>query len=101
MKTGLEGVISISPVTGGPSRIGIANSRPLPDTEFEVARDGTTVGSFKTDEHGHFENSLPPGHYTVSKKGGQPRIGNFGPFQVDIVPGQITRVEWICDSGMR
>ena len=59
------------------------------------------VASFKTDDQGHFRVSLPPGHYTVSRKSGQSRIGRFGPFDVDVTAGQVTKVQWSCDSGMR
>ena len=99
--TGIEGVISISPVRGGPTRIGEADSKPLPNIEFVVANEKGTVASFKTDDEGRFRVSLAPGHYTVSRKEGQPRIGRFGPFDVDVTAGQVTKVQWNCDSGMR
>jgi hypothetical protein len=44
---------------------------------------------------------LPPGRYTVSLKGKKTGVGRFGPFEVDVVAGQITKVQWQCDSGIR
>jgi hypothetical protein len=101
ISTGIEGVISISPVHGGPARIGGANSKPLPNAEFVVTNEKGAITSFTTDDQGRFRVSLPPGHYTVSRKNGNPRIGKFGPFDVDVTAGQITKVQWNCDSGMR
>jgi hypothetical protein len=100
-ETGLEGVISISPIHGGPARIGIPNSRPLGNTAFIVKKGDETVSSFTTDDQGHFKISLPPGHYTVSMKDGKRGIGRHGPFEVDVTAGQLKQVEWTCDSGMR
>ena len=99
--TGIEGVISISPSHPGPTRADETDSNPLPNTEFVVANEKGTVASFKTDDQGRFRVSLLPGHYKVSRKEGQPRIGRFGPFDVDVTAGQVTKVQWNCDSGMR
>ena len=99
--TGIEGVISISPSHPGPTRTDETDSNGLPNTEFVVANETGTVASFKTDDQGHFHVALPPGHYKVSRKEGQPRIGRFGPFDVDVTAGQVTKVQWNCDSGMR
>ena len=32
------------------------------------------------------------------KRGG---IGRYGPFEADVTAGQMTKVEWRCDTGMR
>jgi hypothetical protein len=56
--------------------------------------------SFKTDDRGQFRVLLPPGHYKVAKKE-KSRIGSCGLFEVDVSAGQMTKVEWYCDSGMR
>ena len=37
-ETGLEGVILVGPIQGGPTRQGVPDSRPLPNTEFVVAK---------------------------------------------------------------
>jgi hypothetical protein len=99
--TGLEGVISISPIHGGPARRGIPNSRPYANVDFVVKKGDDTIASFKTDDQGRFRISLAPGHYTVSMKEGKRGIGSHGPFEVDIVEGQMKQVQWTCDSGMR
>jgi hypothetical protein len=100
-KTGIQGIITIGPVRPGPPSDGIASSKPLANATFIVENDTCTVGSFTTDEQGHFRISLDPGHYTVSmtdKKGG---IGYCGPFEVDVVASKMTKVEWQCDTGIR
>ncbi len=102
--TGIEGAVVISPTHPGPIRQGAPESKPLPHTKFVVERAGENkpVGSFTTDERGHFSLSLPPGHYTVVKEGGKGGIGNFGPFEVEVTAGKMTSMgELQCDSGMR
>lgn len=99
--TGVEGVISIGPTHGGPARIGVPDSRPLANADFVVNQEDRTVTSFKTDDQGRFRISLAPGHYTVSMKDRKGGIGSYGPFQIDVVAGQITKVQWQCDTGMR
>lgn len=100
-ETGIEGVMSITPVTGGPIREGAPESKPLPSIEFVVMKGEEQVASFQTDEEGRFKVSLEPGHYRVSKAGPKTRVGHWGPFEVDVVEGQVTKVHWTCDSGMQ
>jgi hypothetical protein len=100
-ETRLEGVISVGPVQGGPSRQGVPDSRPLANIEFLVAKESSTVASFKTDDQGRFRISLPPGHYTISRKDWKASVGSYGPFEVDVAAGQIKRVQWNCDTGIR
>jgi hypothetical protein len=98
-QTGLEGVITISPIRPGPARIDMPDSGPLASIAFAVANEKGPVTSFVTDAQGRFSISLAPGHYTVKDKEG--RIRHCGPFDVDVVAGKMTAVEWRCDSGMR
>jgi hypothetical protein len=98
---GLEGEIRISPAQGGPARIGVSDSRPLPNTTFMVTKDEKIIASFTTDDQGRFRVSLPPGKYTVSKEDGKVKVGSYGPFEVEIVAGQVKKVQWKCDSGMQ
>ena len=100
-ETGIAGVISVSPIHGGPSRQGVLDSRPLANAEFLVAKENSTVTSFHTDDQGRFQISLLPGHYTISKKDWTANIGSYGPFEVDVVAGQMKRVQWNCDTGIR
>ncbi|MEO6871128.1 MAG: SpaA isopeptide-forming pilin-related protein [Chthoniobacterales bacterium] len=98
--SGLEGSIMISPVMGGPTRAGSPDAKPLPATEFVVQQDGKVITTFRTDAQGKFKVSLGPGHYTVTKKE-RAKIGSFGPFEVEVAPGKMKSVEWMCDSGIR
>ena len=99
--TGIEGVISVGPVHGGPSRIGTPDSRPLANAAFVVENEKGAVASFTTNNQGRFRISLAPNHYTVSMKDKKGGIGRYGPFDVDVIAGQMTTVEWHCDTGMR
>ena len=80
---------------------GESNSKPLPNTSFIVRQEDRVVASFVTDAQGRFQISLPPGRYVVEKGGPRMRIGSYGPFRVNVARGEITKVEWNCDSGMR
>jgi Prealbumin-like fold domain len=100
-ETGLEGVISIGPISGGPSRRGVPDSKPLANIEFLVEKKNSVVASFTTDDQGRFRISVAPGHYIISAKDRKGRVGSYGPFEVDVTAGQIKKVQWDCDSGMR
>ena len=100
-ETGIEGVISVGPIHGGPVRPGIPSSKPLANATFVVGNDTEAVAEFTTDGEGRFKVSLAPGHYSVTKKDQQKGIGRYGPFDVDVAAGQMTKVEWHCDTGMR
>jgi len=101
--SGIEGVILIGPAHGGPVRQGMPDSKPLPNIKFNVQREGeeAPVASFTTDAEGKFQISLAPGKYTVVRDGGKQGIGNYGPFEVEVVAGKMSPVQWHCDSGMR
>ena len=100
-QTGIEGVITVGPVHGGPARIGVPDSRPLVNTTFIAQSQNGTATSFTTDDQGRFRLSLEPGPYTVSLKEKKGGIGRYGPFEVNVVANQMTKVEWRCDTGMR
>jgi hypothetical protein len=100
-ETGIEGVVLAGPIHGGPSKRGDPDSAPLANTEFLVVKENSTVASFKTDDQGRFRISLPAGHYTISRKEGKAAIGGYGPFEVEVTAGQMKRVQWNCDTGMR
>jgi hypothetical protein len=100
-ETGIEGVITIDPTRPGPVRADAPSSRPLANTTFVVENQKGETTSFTTDDQGHFRTLLAPGHYKVSLKGRTSSIGRYGPFEVDVVAGQTTKVQWQCDSGMR
>ena len=100
-ETGVEGIILISPTRGGPVRPGMETSAPLREIEFVVRKGDETVATFKTDAEGKFRVPLSPAHYTVSRANWVGRIGRYGPFEVDVTAGQMSKVKWTCDSGMR
>ena len=99
--TGIEGVISVGPTHGGPIRDDVPSSAALRETEFVVRKGEETVATFKTDTEGKFRVSVPPGNYTVSRANWHGRVGHYGPFQVEVLTGQVTKVQWNCDTGMR
>ena len=98
--TGIEGVITIAPIHPGPVREGVPSSAPLPNAAFTVANEKGTVTSFTTDGQGRFRISLAPSRYQVSQSG-KTGIRRCGPFEVEVVAGKMTTVEWQCDTGMR
>jgi hypothetical protein len=100
--TGIEGVITFGPTQGGPIRADTPSSKPLANATFVVENEkGAEVASFTTDDQGRFRVPLAPGHYTVSKEGKKHGIGHYGPFDVDVVAGRMTNVQWECDTGIR
>ena len=100
-ETGIEGVITISPARPGPIRADAPSSLPLANTAFVVENQNGEMASFTTDDQGRFRTLLAPGHYKVSIKGKRLGIGRYGPFEVDVAAGKMTKVEWECDSGIR
>ena len=100
-ESGIEGIITVSPARPGPIRADEAGSVPLANATFVVENNNGEVASFTTNHEGRFRAALPPGHYRVSLKGRKSTIGRFGPFEVDVAPGKITKVQWECDSGIR
>jgi Prealbumin-like fold domain len=100
-ETGIEGVITISPTKPGPIRADSPSSGPLANAIFVVENQNGEVTSFTTDDQGRFRVPLAPGHYRVSLKGKKSGVGKYGPFELDVVAGQMTNVHWNCDSGMR
>jgi hypothetical protein len=101
-EAGIEGVITIHPVHPGPVPVDAPGSGPLANGSFVVKDEKDTVASeFTTDDQGHFRVSLPPGHYKVSLRGRKGGPSRFGPFDVEVVAGKMTKVQWECDSGIR
>jgi hypothetical protein len=99
--TGIEGLITVGPTHGGPAKVGVPDSKPLANTTFVVENEKGVVTYFATDDQGRFLISLTAGHYTVSARDKKPKIGRYGPFDVAVVAGQMAKVAWYCDSGMR
>jgi hypothetical protein len=100
--SGIEGVITFGPTQGGPIRADTPSSKPLANATFVVENEkGAEVASFTTVDLGRFRVPLTPGHYTVSKEGKKYGLGHYGPFDVDVVAGRMTNIQWECDTGIR
>ena len=100
-ETGIEGIIMIGPIRPGPTSDVIPSSKPLANATFTVESENRVITSFTTDQQGGFRILLEPGHYTVSMKDKKSGMGRYGSFDVDVVAGQMTKVEWQCDTGLR
>lgn len=99
--TGIEGVISIGPIHGGPTRAGETDSAPLVKVTFDVSTGAGAVASFETDDTGHFRVALAPGHYSIERRGSKKKLGGCGPFEVEVPAEGFKRIRWDCDSGLR
>ena len=99
--SGIEGTIAVSPTRPGPIRKGEEPSvAPVSNAQFVVKAGDATVKTFTTDGEGRFQVALPPGHYVVLREGAAPRVGSWR-FEADVIAGQMTKVNWTADSGMR
>jgi len=95
---GISGVIAISPTPLRMSREAVPSPEPLLNAPFNVVKEKAVVASFTTDEQGRFRVSVAPGHYTVSQPE-KSEIRRCGPWEADVVAGQMTKVEWYCEMG--
>ena len=99
--SGIEGTIVVSPTRPGPIRKDEEPSvAPVGNAQFAIKAGDATVNTFTTDGDGRFQVALPPGHYVIVREGALPRVGRWR-FEADVVAGQVTKVIWTADSGMR
>ncbi len=99
--SGLEGTIVVSPTRPGPIRKDEGPSvAPVRNVQFAIKAGDAPVKTFTTDGDGRFQVALPPGHYVIVREGAPPRIGRWR-FEADVVAGQMTKVNWTANSGMR
>ena len=99
--SGIEGTIVVSPTRPGPIRKDEEPSvAPVRNAQFAIKAGDAPVKTFTTDAEGRFRVALPPGHYVIVREGAPPRIGRWR-FEADVVAGQMTKVNWTADSGMR
>jgi hypothetical protein len=99
--TGIEGTVTVSPIHGGPSRQGVPDSGPMPNTAFRVETAAGTVATFKTDEKGHFKVELPPGRYAIRIQVPQMKGHGCGLMDIEVTAGSFKNVKLDCDTGMR
>ena len=72
----------------------------MANTAFVAENQKGEVASFTAmDGQGRFGILLGAGHYKVSLKERTSSIGRYGPFEVDVVAGQMTKVQWECRLG--
>jgi hypothetical protein len=99
--SGIEGTIVVSPTHPGPIRKDEEpNVAPVRNAQFAIKAGDATIKTFTTDAEGRFQVALPPGHYVIVREGAPLRIGRWR-FEADVVAGQVTKVNWTADSGMR
>ncbi|MFL6583136.1 MAG: carboxypeptidase-like regulatory domain-containing protein [Chthoniobacterales bacterium] len=98
--SGIQGVILVSPSRPGPIRKDQPSAAPAGNVEFVVKRGDARVTSFTTDAAGGFRVALPPGRYTILREDPGAKIGHWQ-FEAEVAPGQVLKVNWTGDSGMR
>jgi hypothetical protein len=99
--SGIEGTIVVSPTRPGPIRKDEEPMvAPVTNTQFVVKAGDAIIKTFTTDGSGRFQVALPPAHYVILREGQGSRVGRWR-FEADVVAGQVTKVNWTADSGMR
>lgn len=89
----------MSPSRPGPVRKDSPDATPVSNVEFVVKRGEEKVTSFTTNVRGSFQIFLPPGHYMILR-GEAAAIGHWR-FEAEVKAGEVTKVNWTADSGMR
>ena len=98
--SGIEGAVFVSPNRPGPITKDAPSRGPAGNVQFLVKAGDATVKTFTTDGEGRFQVALPPGHYVILREDAGARIGHWR-FEADVVAGEMTKVNWTADSGMR
>jgi hypothetical protein len=98
--SGIEGTVLVSPSRPGPITKDGPSIAPAGNIQFLVKAGDATVKTFTTDGEGRFQVALPPGHYVILREDAGARIGRWR-FEADVVAGEMTKVNWSADSGMR
>lgn len=97
---GIEGTVLVSPSRPGPITKDGPSVAPARNMQFLVKAGDATLKTFTTDGEGRFQVALPPGHYVILREDAGARIGRWR-FEADVVAGEMTKVNWTGDSGMR
>jgi hypothetical protein len=98
--SGIEGVVLVSPSRPGPIRKDGPSAAPAGNIAFVVKKGDAKVASFTTNAEGGFRIVLAPGHYIVMREDPGAVIGHWR-FEVDVHAGEMVKVSWTGDSGMR
>ena len=98
--SGIEGAVFVSPNRPGPISKDGPSRGPAGNVQFLVKSADVTVKTFTTDGEGRFQVALPPGHYVILREDAGAGIGHWR-FEADVVAGEMTKVNWTADSGMR
>ena len=98
--SGIEGTVLVSPSRPGPITKDGPSVAPVRNAQFAVKAGDATVATFTTDGEGRFQVALPPGHYVILREGAGAGIGRWR-FEADVAAGEMTKVNWTADSGMR
>ena len=98
--SGIEGAVFVSPNRPGPITKDGPSRGPAGNVQFAVKAGDAIVKTFTTDGEGRFQVALPPGHYVILRGDAGARIGRWR-FEADVVAGEMTKVNWTADSGMR
>lgn len=98
--SGIEGTIVVSPSRPGPIRKDEPAVAPVSNTPFVVKSGNAAVARFTTDGEGRFQVALPPGRYVVAREGAPVKIGRWQ-FEAEVRSGEMTKVNWTADSGLR
>ncbi|TAL71697.1 MAG: carboxypeptidase regulatory-like domain-containing protein [Rhodanobacter sp.] len=100
--TGLDGTVSVSPARPGPQHIGAPSVAPLAKMVVRVRRsDGHEVAHATSDDQGRFTVSVPVGTYDVVVDVQGAALPRCPVTPARVRDGQLTRVQIVCDSGMR
>lgn len=101
--SGIEGQALISPIHGGPVRVGESDTAPFKTTLVVLrASDGAEVARLETGSDGRFRVALPPGTYNVGPPANTGRrLPRGGQETVTVLPGKVAHVTINFDSGMR
>ena len=97
--SGIQGTVLVSPTRPGPITKDEPSVAPARHVQFLVKAGDAVVKTFTTDGEGRFHVSLPPGRYVIAAEGA-PAISRWR-FEADVVAGEVTKVTWTGDSGMR
>ena len=99
--SGIEGSAVVSPIHGGPTKMGETDSAPLANTSFRVESATGFSTTFQTDAHGQFKVALPPGRYSVLTQQIGIKSRGCGLNDVEVTAGVFKKIQLNCDSGLR